>query len=146
MNYNPYRGPNEPVDDKCHPRFPASRVVSQDYIRIPEGVNSLREFKDNYCDTDLSPLVSTVTSELQFLLINSNIMLSFYNFGNFYFTFINSLMPIIFIIIGKSREPIYVGVHTDEFLAHRDDQNLNDFQEIGFRLKYEIESGNCDMS
>ena len=47
-------------------------------------------------------------------------------------------------ILGKSLEPLYVGVHTDGYLANNDVQDPDDFQEIGFRLKYELESGNCD--
>lgn len=62
MNYNPFR-PNEPFENKCHPRLAASTAVSQDYVRIPGGVNLVREFNDYYCNTDFDQLNNQITGK-----------------------------------------------------------------------------------
>ena len=63
LNFNPFRGPNNPIEDRCHPKAAANRLTSQDYIRIPGGINANKEFQDYYCDTDFNPLSTSVTGD-----------------------------------------------------------------------------------
>ncbi|KAK6645279.1 hypothetical protein RUM43_001555 [Polyplax serrata] len=103
MNFNAYQA-GMPPDDKCHPKAPASRDVSQDYLIIPGGVNAGNEFQDYYCNTDFNPQSNTAAA--------------------------------------KSLKPLYLGVHTDQYRV-MGAGNVDDFKEVGFRLRYEVESVNC---
>lgn len=62
MNFNAYQA-GMPPDDKCHPKAPASRDVSQDYLIIPGGVNAGNEFQDYYCNTDFNPQSNTASGK-----------------------------------------------------------------------------------